>query len=89
MVAVGETDTEMGDRFGRSYYKRRRSLPFLISRYPTNKFVPDAMLRMAQLQKDQLGDPTAATKTYQEFQKKYPRSATSARYRKRWLNWRF
>ena len=76
MVAVGELDTEMGDRFGRSYYQAAAdAYQFLMREYPTSKFVPDAMLRMAQLQKDQLGDPTAATKTYQEFQKKYPRSA--------------
>ena len=76
MVAVGELNTEMGDRFGRSYYQAAaEAYQFLIREYPTNKFVPDAMLRMAQLQKDQLGDPAAATKTYQDFQKKYPRSA--------------
>ncbi|HET7107933.1 MAG TPA: N-acetylmuramoyl-L-alanine amidase [Candidatus Acidoferrum sp.] len=75
-VAVGELNTEMGDRFGRSYYQAAaEAYQFLIREYPTSKFVPDAMLRMAQLQKDQLGDPTAATKTYQDFQKKYPRSA--------------
>src|SRR6201997_3779989 len=75
-VAVGELDTEMGDRFGRSYYQAAaEAYQFLIREYPTNKFVPDAMLRMGQLQKDQLGDPAAATKTYQDFQKKYPRSA--------------
>jgi N-acetylmuramoyl-L-alanine amidase len=76
MVAVGELNTEMGDRFGRSYYQAAaEAFQFLIREYPTNKFVPDAMLRIAQLQKDQLGDPAAATKTYQDFQKKYPRSA--------------
>jgi N-acetylmuramoyl-L-alanine amidase len=76
MVAVGELDTEMGDRFGRSYYQAAaEAYQFLIREYPTSKFVPDAMLRMGQLQKDQLGDPVAATKTYQDFQKKYPRSA--------------
>jgi len=75
-VAVGELNTEMGDRFGRSYYQAAaEAYQFLIREYPTSKFVPDAMLRMAQLQKDQLGDPAAATKTYQDFQKKYPRSA--------------
>jgi N-acetylmuramoyl-L-alanine amidase len=76
MVAVGELNTEMGDRFGRSYYQAAaEAYQFLIREYPTSKFVPDAMLRMAQLQKDQLGDPAAATKTFQDFQKKYPRSA--------------
>jgi len=74
-VAVGELNTEMGDRFGRSYYQAAaEAYQFLIREYPTSKFVPDAMLRMAQLQKDQLGDPAAATKTYQDFQKKYPLS---------------
>ena len=76
MVAVAELNTEMGDRFGRSYYQAAaEAYQFLIREYPTNKFVPDAMLRLAQLQKDQLGDPAAATKSYQDFQKKYPRSA--------------
>src|SRR5579859_7328545 len=76
MVAVGELNTEMGDRFGRSYYQAAaEAYQFLIREYPTSKFVQDAMLRMAQLQKDQLGDPAAAAKTYQDFQKKYPRSA--------------
>jgi len=75
-VAVGELNTEMGDRFGRSYYQAAaEAYQFLIREYPTSKFVPDAMLRMAQLQKDQLGDPAAATKSYQDFLKKYPRSA--------------
>jgi N-acetylmuramoyl-L-alanine amidase len=76
MVAVGELNAEMGDRFGRSYYQAAaEAYQFLIREYPTNKFVPDAMLRTAQLQKDQLGDPAAATKSYQDFLKKYPRSA--------------
>jgi N-acetylmuramoyl-L-alanine amidase len=76
LVAVGELNTEMGDRFGRSYYQAAaESYQFLIREYPTSKFVPDVMLRIAQLQKDQLGDPAASTKTYQDFQKKFPRSA--------------
>ncbi len=76
MVAVGELSTEMGDRFGRSYYQAAaEAYQFLIREYPTNKLVQDAMLRVAQLQKDQLGDAAGATKTYQDFQKKYPRSA--------------
>src|SRR6202007_1226464 len=75
MVAVGELDTAMGDRFGRSYYQAAaEAYQFLIREYPTNKFAQDAMLRVAQLQKDQLGDAAGATKTYQDFQKKYPRS---------------
>ena len=76
LVAVGELNTEMGDRFGRTYYQSAaEAYEFLIREYPTYKYVPDVMLRMAQLQKDQLGDSAAAAKTYQDFLKKYPRSA--------------
>src|SRR5262249_27669670 len=76
LVAVGELNTEMGDRFGRSYYQAAAdAYQFLIREYPTSKSVPDIMLRLGQLQKDQLGDLAGATKTYQDFQKKYPRAA--------------
>ncbi|MGB8322143.1 MAG: N-acetylmuramoyl-L-alanine amidase [Candidatus Acidiferrum sp.] len=75
LLAVAELNTEMGDRFGRSYYEAAaEAYQFLIREYPTSKYVQDAQLRMAKLQKDQLGDPIAATKTYQDFQKNYPRS---------------
>ncbi len=75
LVAMGELNTEMGDRFGRSYYQAAaEAYQFLIHEYPASKFVPDAILHMGQLQKDQLGDPDAATKTYQDFQRKFPRS---------------
>jgi len=75
LFAVGELNTEMGDHFGRSYYQAAvDSYGFLIREYPGSKFVQDAMLRVAHLQKDQLGDSAAATKSFQDFQKKFPRS---------------
>ncbi len=75
LFAVGELNTEMGDHFGRSYYQTAvDSYLFLIREYPASKFVQDAMLRVALLQKDQLGDPAAATKSFQDFQKKFPHS---------------
>lgn len=75
LVAVAELNTEMGDHFGRSYYQTAAdTYGFLIHDYPSSKHVPDAMLRLANLQKDQLGDLAGAVKTYQEFTKKYPRS---------------
>jgi N-acetylmuramoyl-L-alanine amidase len=75
LFAVGELSTEMGDHFGRSYYQAAvDSYGFLIREYPKNKYVQDAMLRAAQLQKAQLGDSAAATKSFQDFQKKFPRS---------------
>jgi N-acetylmuramoyl-L-alanine amidase len=75
LFAVGELNTEMGDHFGRSYYQAAvDSYGFLIREYPTSKYVQDAILRAAQLQKAQLGDSAAATKSFQDFQKKFPRS---------------
>jgi N-acetylmuramoyl-L-alanine amidase len=75
ILAVAELNSEMGDRFGRTYYQSSvDAYNYLVKEYPTSKYVQDATLRVAKLQKDQLGDPAAATKTYQEFQKNYPRS---------------
>jgi N-acetylmuramoyl-L-alanine amidase len=75
LMAVGELNTEMGDHFGRTYYQTAAdAYAYLIHGYPSSKHVQDAMLRLGKLQKDELGDTAAATKTFQEFEKKYPRS---------------
>jgi N-acetylmuramoyl-L-alanine amidase len=76
LVAVGELYTEMGERFGRSYFQSSvDSYQFLLREYPTSHYCQDVMLRIAKLQRDQLGDPSLAKKTYEDFLKKYPRSA--------------
>jgi len=76
LMAVGELNTEMGDHFGRTYYQAAAdAYAYLIHDYSSSKYAQDAMLRLGKLQKDQLGDSAAATKTLQEFEKKYPRSA--------------
>src|SRR5258708_25948949 len=65
----------MGDRFGRSYYQSAAdSYQFLVHEYPTSKYCQDAMLRMAKLQREQLGDSAQSKKTYEDFLKRYPRS---------------
>ena len=75
LVAIGELNTEMGDRFGQSYYQSAvDSYLFLIKEYPASKYAADALLRVAKLHKDQLGDATEATKEFQDYQKKYPHS---------------
>jgi N-acetylmuramoyl-L-alanine amidase len=76
LLAVAELYSEMGDKFGRSYYQLAAgSYKFLLHEYPTSHYGQDAMLRMARLQKDQLGDAASSTKTFEEFLKKYPHSA--------------
>jgi N-acetylmuramoyl-L-alanine amidase len=75
LFAVAELNTEMGDHFGRSYYQTAaETYAYLIHDYPSSKHVQEAMLRLANLQKDQLGDTAGATKTYEDFEKKFPRS---------------
>jgi N-acetylmuramoyl-L-alanine amidase len=75
LLAVAELYTEMGDRFGRSYYQSAAdSYQFLVHEYPASKYCQDATLRVAKLQREQLGDSALAKKTYEDFLKKYPRS---------------
>src|SRR5262249_28332567 len=52
LVAVAELYTEMGDRFGRAYYQSAvDTYQFLIREYPTSRYLQDAYLRSAKLQK--------------------------------------
>ncbi len=75
LLAVAELYTEMGDRFGRTYYQSAvDTYQFLVREYPTSKYCQDAILRTAKLQREQLGDSTLAKKTYEDFLKRYPRS---------------
>src|SRR5215472_1882986 len=76
LLAIAELYTEMGERFGRSYFQSAvDSYQSLVHEYPTNKFCQDALLRAAKLQQDQLADTAQARKTYEDFLKRYPRSS--------------
>src|ERR1700686_3718761 len=75
LLAIAELYTEMGDRLGRTYYQSAAdSYQFLVHEYPSSKYCQDAILRVAKLQRDQLGDSALAKKTYEDFLKRYPRS---------------
>src|SRR5437899_1759611 len=75
LLAVAELYTEMGDRFGRSYYQSAvDTYQFLVREYPTSKYCQDAILRTAKLQREQLGDSALSKKTFEDFLKRYPRS---------------
>ncbi len=75
LLSVAELYTEMGDRFGGNYYQSAvDSYQFLVHEYPGSKYSQDALLRIGKLQRDQLGDSAQASKTYEDFLKKYPRS---------------
>jgi len=75
LLAVAELYSEMGDRFGQTYYQSAAdSYQFLLREYPNSKYCQDALLRSAKLQKEQLGDVASATKSYEDFLKRFPRS---------------
>ena len=75
LLSVAELYSEMGDRFGRSYYQSAvDAYQFLVREYPTSKYSQDALLRIGKLQRDQLGDSAQAANTYEDFLKKYPHS---------------
>jgi len=75
LLAEAELYTEMGDRFGRSYYQSAvDSYQFLAREYPGSHYCQDALLRAARLQRDQLGDIALASKAYEDFLKRYPKS---------------
>jgi len=75
LIAIAQLYTEMGERFGRNYYQNAAdSYRFLLREYPSSRYVPDAMLVCAKLQRDQLADYSAATQTYKDFLKRFPRS---------------
>src|SRR5713226_2766957 len=57
LLAAAELYTEMGDRFGRSYYQSAvDSYQFLIREYPKSRYCQEAALRIAHFQKEELGD---------------------------------
>ncbi len=75
LLAAAQLYTEMGDRFGRMYYQSAvDSYEILVREYPKSPYCQDAMLRIAKLQRDQLGDTALARNTYEQFLKRYPRS---------------
>ena len=64
LLAVGELYSEMGDRFGRTYYQSAvEYYQFLLKEYPKSKFAQDVLMRVAKLQQEQLGDTASAMKT--------------------------
>ncbi len=76
LLAIAELYSEMGDRFGRNYYQSAvDTYEYLVREYPTSKYCQDSLLRAAKLQRNQLGESAAANATYEDFVKRYPRSA--------------
>src|SRR6267154_1657599 len=72
---VAELYRAMGDLFKEKYYQMAvDTYQFLLRDYPANRYREDAMLAIAQIEKDDLRDAVLAKKSYEEFLTLHPRS---------------
>jgi len=76
---VAELYRAMGDLFNEKYYQMAvNTFQFLLREYPANHFREDAMLAIAQVEKDDLRDTVLAKKSYEEFLTLHPHSSHAA-----------
>lgn len=76
LFMVAELYEQMGEQFGAKYFQSAvDAYQFLIHEYPENRNCPEALLRVAKIQKDDLSQTDLASKTYEEYLRLYPRSA--------------
>ena len=79
---VAELYRAMGDLFNEKYYRMAvNTYQFLLRDYPANRYREDAMLAIAQIEKDDLRDAVLAKKSYEEFLTMHPRSSHAAEVR--------
>ncbi len=75
LLIAAQLYEEMGGKFGGKYFQSAvDAYQFLIHEYPENRNCPEAILRVAKIQKDELGQADLAAKTYEEYLRLYPRS---------------
>jgi N-acetylmuramoyl-L-alanine amidase len=76
LMSVAQLFEEMGKTFGGKYAQSAvDTYQFLIHEYPGSRYCPEALLRVAGLQKDELNQPALAAKSYEEYLHSYPHSA--------------
>jgi N-acetylmuramoyl-L-alanine amidase len=79
---VGDLYNRMGDQFDAKYFRSAlASYEFLVRDYPASRYVPDAQLAIAALQRGPLGEPDAARQAYEDFLQQHPRSARAGEAR--------
>jgi len=76
ILTVGNLYREMGQRFDPKYFKSAvDAYQFLLHDYPTTRYREEALYDVAQIEKDDLHDRSAAQKSYELFVKLHPHSA--------------
>jgi len=75
LIAEAELYQEMGRLFDPQYFKSSiEAYHFLLQQYPGSRYRGSAMLAVARIQKDDLGNPDAAEATYKDYLKLFPHS---------------
>jgi N-acetylmuramoyl-L-alanine amidase len=79
ILTVGDLNRKMGDLFDPKFYKSAiDAYQYLFHEYPTSRYKENALLDIAQVQNENLRDPLAAQKSYEQFLQLHPRSAHAA-----------
>jgi N-acetylmuramoyl-L-alanine amidase len=82
LVAEAELYAEMGRLYDAKYYQSSiDSYKFLLTQYPGSRYRADALLAIAQIQRDDLNAPQDARATYEEYLKRFPHSEKSGEAR--------
>jgi N-acetylmuramoyl-L-alanine amidase len=76
---VGTLYRTMGDLFDAKYYRSAvDAYLFLLHDYPDNRYRQQALLAVAELEKDELHDPALARKSFEQYLSLHPHSAGAA-----------
>ena len=79
LIAEGELYQEMGRLYDPKYFQSAvDAYNFLLKQYPGSRYRGEALLAIAQIQKDGLKKPDDAQATYTEYLKRFPRSDKAA-----------
>jgi N-acetylmuramoyl-L-alanine amidase len=82
LVAEAELYEEMGRLFNAKYFQSAiDAYNFLLKQYPDSRYRGEALLAIAQIQKDDLNKPADAEASYKDYLKKFPRSEKTAEAR--------
>jgi N-acetylmuramoyl-L-alanine amidase len=79
LIAEGELYQEMGRLYDPKYFQSAiDAFNFLLKQYPGSRYRGQALLAIAQIQKDDLNNTDDAQATYKEYLKRFPRSEKAA-----------
>jgi N-acetylmuramoyl-L-alanine amidase len=79
---VSDLYNHMGEQFDPKYFRSAlTSYEFLVRDYPTSRYLQDAQLAIAALQRGPLNEPELAKQAYEQFLEQHPRSARAGEAR--------